>query len=109
MSVLLPAPFWPTSARTSPRPRVKSTPCSTSPPAKLFLMPRIESRGLSVTVSAVTRSTPMLSRSAPGRRVLVDVLDRDDREVEVHVRRLDPVGPTGQVPAGHLDTHGALG
>src|SRR5919108_5865876 len=41
----LPAPFSPTTAWISPACRSRSTPCSTSTPTKLFVMPRISSSG----------------------------------------------------------------
>src|SRR5688572_12587265 len=45
ISVDLPAPFSPTSARTSPRPSEKSTPLSAAVPAKALLTARISKKG----------------------------------------------------------------
>src|SRR5215475_8235793 len=45
MSVLLPAPFSPRSANTSPACRSRSTPRSARTPGKDLTMPRIDSRG----------------------------------------------------------------
>src|SRR5256714_10151855 len=60
MRVLLPAPFSPMSAWTSPRRTVKSTPCKALTPGKFFARPRI-SRSVPAANSIVrwvgTRST----------------------------------------------------
>ena len=57
-SVVLPAPFGPISARTSPRSRRRSTPLTASRPPKRFEIPRVSSSG-------VTEATPP---TAPGCR-----------------------------------------
>src|SRR5262249_23044050 len=49
MSVDLPAPFSPTTARTSPGRRRRSTSCSACTPGKALEMPRASSRGRSAS------------------------------------------------------------
>ena len=45
MSVLFPAPFWPTRAQTSPPATEKSTPSRATVPPKDLRTPRISRRG----------------------------------------------------------------
>ncbi len=53
-SVLLPAPFWPTIAHTSPGKTDTSTPSTATVAPNVFLMPRISKRGVPAMASPVT-------------------------------------------------------
>src|SRR6266571_6562805 len=62
MSVLLPAPFSPSRARTSPARSSKSTPRSACTPGKDFSMPRISSRGTVEGVWAAAMGRTLLEQ-----------------------------------------------
>src|SRR6266571_78238 len=62
MSVLLPAPFSPSRANTSPARNSKSTPRSACTPGKDFSMPRISSSGTAEVVSAAAMGRTLLER-----------------------------------------------
>src|ERR1700752_4078947 len=50
ISVLLPAPFWPTIAHTSPGATATSTPSTATVAPNALRMPRISKRGVAVTL-----------------------------------------------------------
>src|SRR5437879_3047528 len=60
MRVLLPAPFSPSRANTSPARNSKSTPRSACTPGKDFAIPRISSSGTAEVVSAAAMGGPLL-------------------------------------------------
>src|SRR5713101_4949163 len=62
MRVLLPAPFSPSNANTSPARNSKSTPRSACTPGKDFSMPRISSSGTAEVVSAAAMGGPLFER-----------------------------------------------
>src|SRR5713101_2774157 len=62
MSVLLPAPFSPNRANTSPARNSKSTLRSACTPGNDFSMPRISSSGTAEVVSAAAMGGPLLER-----------------------------------------------
>src|SRR5476651_2671317 len=79
MSVLLPAPFSPMRAWTSPRRTVKSTPCRALTPGKLFARPRI-SRSVfwSVAIYRLPESILPVRQFRRGLRLVIDAfLDFD--------------------------------
>src|SRR5262245_14315860 len=79
MRVLLPAPFSPISASTSPRCSTRSTPCNAWTPGKALPMPRTSSSGAPSTSLACLAG--LLLQVLP-ERVDVRLLDRARRHVE---------------------------
>ena len=56
MSVLLPAPFWPTIAQTSPDATERSTPSTATVAPKVLRIPRISNRDAAGVAAAITAS-----------------------------------------------------
>src|SRR5947209_8544924 len=93
-SVLLPAPFSPRSACTSPAAASKSTPSFASTPGKRFVMPRIATAGEAPGIPA-----PLAARTVPGARSpnglawRLDVGDGADHALHEPLHRVERVDP----------------
>src|SRR3954452_23006517 len=93
-SVLLPAPFSPRSACTSPAAAAKSTPSFARTPGKRFVMPRISTAGEAPVVPAPLSSRTAFGACCPtrlaGRRDVRDGADHAFHEPLHRVQRCDP-------------------
>src|SRR5689334_16364784 len=91
-SVLLPAPFSPSSACTSPAAATKSTESFASTPGKRFVIPRIETAGEAPEAPAPLGSRTWLGACCP-TRLRQDVRHGADYALHEPLHRVQRVDP----------------
>src|SRR4029453_16487188 len=97
MRVDLPAPFWPMTAWTSPRPTVSGASSRARPPGKALLIPSIWRRGGGAVIGSVGGGDVLLGVGRVEELVGVDDLGRDRLAARIRQGGLGRLGPEPRV------------
>src|SRR4029450_9915454 len=97
MRVDLPAPFWPMTAWTSPRPTVSEASSRARTPGKALVIPSIWRRGAGAVMGSVGGGDVLLGVGGVEELVGVDDLRRDRLAGRVGQGRLGRLGPEPRV------------
>src|SRR5215217_7521500 len=93
----LPAPFWPMTAWTSPRPTVSEAPSRARTPGKALLIPSIWRRGAGALIGSVGRGQVLLGVGGVEELVGVDDLGGDRLPGRIGQGGLGRLGPEPRV------------
>src|SRR5215211_9430435 len=97
ISVDLPAPFWPMTACTSPRPTVSEASSRARTPGKALLIPSIRRRGAGAVIGSVGGGDVLLGVGRVEELVGVDYLGRDRLAGRIRQGGLGRLGPGPRV------------